>query len=331
VTEPGRLVTVLREGSVVSFDVEGTANLDTGEPLTPDSIFYVGSVSKQFVAACVRSLAEDGAIDLDAPVSASLRELPAWGDRITVRHLVHHTSGLPSPPYHLDGLSPAGVPAYGNADRFARVLEVPDLAREPGTAYGYTNHGYTLLAEIVTRAGVTGLAACARDRLFAPLGMSGSWFRDTEDVLPPRAARGHFEAADGHVYVEPARFHAVGAGGLWTTAADLARWDAASYDDGLVSSLTERGALDDGTPIHYAWGISVRTHRGQPIHSHGGSFPGWLAKMVRFPLQRTTVIVLANREDIDVSALAFDTADEVLGGVLDPDAPHADHTFDGVA
>jgi CubicO group peptidase (beta-lactamase class C family) len=229
-------------------------------------------------------------------------------------------------------LTAAGVPAYGNAERLARVLEVASLEREPGTAYAYTNHGYTLLAEVVARASGSSVAEVARDRLFLPLGMEDSWFRDAETDLPPRAARGHFEATDGRTHVEPARFHAVGAGGLWTTAADLARWDAASYDpSSVVARLTQRGTLADGTPIHYAWGVSVRTHRGQPIHSHGGSFPGWESKMVRFPEQRTTVIVLANREDLGVSALALDTADEVLAGVLDPAAPHADATFDGIA
>ena len=88
--------------------------------------------------------------------------------------------------------------------------------------------------------------------------------------------------------------------------------------------------LDDGTPIHYAWGLSVRTRRGLPIVSHGGNFPGWESKMVRFPTENVTVIVLANREDLDVSGMAFRLAEEVLASVIDPDAPHADDTFDGV-
>jgi CubicO group peptidase (beta-lactamase class C family) len=324
-------VAVIRDGAISSCEVEGVASLETGQPLTADSIFYVGSIAKQFVAACVRSLADEGEIDLDASPKRWIPELPPWGERVTVRQLVHHTSGLPPPPYFLDGLSPAGAPAYGNAERLARVLEVDGLERDPGAAYAYTNHGYTLLATIVARATGRPLADVATERIFGPLGMRDTWFREHEGPLPDRAARGHFEAADGRTYVEPARFHAAGAGGLWTTAADLARWDAASYDDGgLVAVLAERGALADGTPIHYAWGISVRTHRGQPIHSHGGSFPGWLAKMVRFPLQRTTIVVLANREDVDVSALAFDIADDVLATELDLAAPHADETFDGV-
>jgi CubicO group peptidase (beta-lactamase class C family) len=326
VTTPGRVVAVIRDGALASLDVQGCARADTGEPLTETSIFYVGSLAKQFVAACVAMLVAE---ELDDPVRRWIPELPAWGDRVTLRHLVHHTSGLPPPPYFDDGLSAEGVPAYATSDRMARVLAVETLEREPGTAYGYTNKGYTLLGEVVARASGASLARVAQERLFAPLGMRDTFFRDTPSDLPDRAARGHFEAMDGHIYVEPARFHAVGPGGLWTTVADLARWDSAFYEaDSVAAGLTRRGALADGTPIHYAWGLSVRTHRGLPIHSHGGSFPGWLAKMVRFPTDRTTVIVLANHEAIDASALALEVADEVLAGAIDPRAPHADVTFD---
>ena len=119
------------------------------------------------------------------------------------------------------------------------------------------------------------------------------------------------------------------------TVEDLAAWSANFEDDRLTDGwlperLTTRGTLDDGTPIHYAWGLSVRTHRGLPIVSHGGNFPGWESKMVRFPTENVTVIVLANREDLDVSGMAFRLAEEVLASVIDPDAPHADDTFDGV-
>src|SRR5262249_62054304 len=99
--------------------------------------------------------------------------------------------------------------------------------------------------------------------------MTASFFRDEETALPPEAARGHFEASDGEIYVEPARFHAVGAGGLWTTVGDLARWDAAFYDEGSVASrLAERGTLGDGTASHHGWGPAVPTHRGPPVASH---------------------------------------------------------------
>jgi CubicO group peptidase (beta-lactamase class C family) len=164
--------------------------------------------------------------------------------------------------------------------------------------------------------------------------MHDSFFRDAETELPARAARGHFRATDGRLHVEPARFHAVGSGGLWTTADDLARWSANLMDDGLTGgwlaeTMTTPGRLADGRPIHYAWGVSVRTHRGQPIVSHGGSFPGWESKLVVFPEQRATFICLANSQELDVSSLTFNLADHILADSLDPNAPHADQTLHG--
>jgi CubicO group peptidase (beta-lactamase class C family) len=329
----GHLLAVVRAGDVERTDVIGTANADTGRPLAADSLFYVGSLAKQFVAGCARLLEDDGRLDRDAPVTRFVEGLPGWFERVRVRHLIHHTGGIPDRDLNeYPGVPIDGVPARGSTEALKEIRRLPEPASEPGTRYRYSNRGYHLLGQVVSSAAGRPIAAFAHDRIFAPLGMRETFFRDGPTELPRAAARGHFEAVDGATYVEPARFHAVGAGGLWTTVGDLARWDATFYEEGaLASRLVERGALDDGTPIHYAWGLSVRTHRGLPIHSHGGSFPGWNAKMVRFPTARTTVVVLANHEELDVSALAFATADQVLADLLDPSAPHADQTFDGVA
>jgi CubicO group peptidase (beta-lactamase class C family) len=329
----GHVAAVVRQGDVRDVYVEGLANADTGEPLTADSIFYVGSIAKQFVAACVLLLSDDGAIDLDAPVASVVEDLPGWANDVRVRHLVHHISGLRDRDHsQFAGVPLTGVPARSSEDELERVRGVAALATPPGTAYRYCNRGYHLLAAVVARASGSSVAEIARARLFDPLGMRDSFFRDARTPLPDRAARGHFEAVDGATYVEPAGFHAVGAGGLWTTVGDLATWDAAFYDEGHVAPrLARRGALDDGTPIHYGWGLSIRTHRGLAIHSHGGSFPGWNAKMVRSPGERTTVIVLANTERVDPSSMAFEIVDEVLADKIDPGAPHANDTFDGVA
>jgi CubicO group peptidase (beta-lactamase class C family) len=327
----GRVTAVIHDGEITDVTVEGLASADTGESLVRSSRFYVGSLAKQFVAGCARALYDDGVLDIEAPVSRYVVELPGWADDIRVRHLIHHTAGIPDRERHGPPPRPAGVRAVGNDEVMADIRALEATAFTPGTRYAYSNRGYQLLGQVVAAVGGRSLPLLAEERLFAPLGMRTSFFRDQETALPPEAARGHFISNDGGIYVEPARFHAVGAGGLWTTADDLARWDASFYDEGSIASqLVERGALDDGTPMHYGWGVSVRTHRGLPIHSHGGSFPGWTSKMVRFPTERTTVIILANGETGDVSADAFALADDVLGHAIDHAAPHADQTFDGV-
>ncbi len=326
----GAVASIVRNGEASSVGAEAPGH----ERLAIDSIFYVGSIAKQFVAACIAFLERDGGLDLDDPVSRYVPRLPSWGKLVTIRHLIHHTGGVKERSREGPGVPVTGVPAWGNADLLDALRQVDHLDFEPGSRYGYSNRGYLLLAEVVAAASGTTLADIAHERIFEPLGMRDSFFRDAEAPLPDRAVRGHFEADDGNVYVEPARFHAVGAGGLWTTARDLAAWSVNFEEDQLTGGwlperLTTKGSLDDGTPIHYAWGLSVRTHRGLPIVSHGGSFPGWGSKMVRFPTENTTMIVLADREDLDVSAMAFRLADEALADRIDPSAPHASETFDG--
>ncbi len=334
-TEPGVIIDVRGPGPEDWMRLgQGTANIATREPLTGDSIFYVGSLAKQFVAACVAILVHEKTIGLQDPIGSYVPKLPAWGERVHLEHLIHHTGGLPRVYRPSGGIDPVGVPAWGNEELLEEIRAIPEPMDEPGTRHVYTGDGYLLLAEAVTRAAGTPLTAFARERLFEPLAMEDTFFRDAPTELPARAARGHFRATDGRLHVEPARFHAVGSGGLWTTSADLLRWTANLMDDRLTGgwlaeALTSPGRLADGRPIHYAWGVSVRTHRGAKIVSHGGSFPGWESKLVVFPEQRATFVCLANSEELDVSSIVFNLADRILADELDPHAPHARNTLHG--
>jgi CubicO group peptidase (beta-lactamase class C family) len=331
---PGCVVRVLRDGEIGFELATGVTRIDEPEPLEVGTPFYVGSLAKQFVAACAALAERDGALELDHAVSTHVPGLPAWGSQVRLRHLVHHTGGIPDPDRaRTEGPPPEGVPGWGNAEMLEQLQDVEELDTVAGACYAYSNRGYVLLAEAVAQATHSPLSTFARDRIFEPLGMTSTFFRDRSSELPPGAARGHFRAIDGEIHVEPARFHAVGAGGLWTTLDDLGRWDALlGGSDPLTGGwlperLATRGRLDDGTRIHYAFGLSVRTHRSLAIVSHGGSFPGWEAKMIRFPEQRTSVIVLANGEEFDVSSMALEIADEVMADHLDPSAPTADETL----
>jgi CubicO group peptidase (beta-lactamase class C family) len=330
--EGGQVTAILRHGAIARADAVGRARMDRSEPLTPSSVFYVGSIAKQFVAACVAMLERAGHVRLEDPVGRYVPRLPPWGERVTIEQLLHHTGGVRERARTGPGVPATGVPGWGNEDLLDQMRAVEELDFEPGSRYGYSNRGYLLLAEVVAAATSSSLRVFAQERIFDPLGMGATFFRDAQTPLPPEAARGHFRAADGAIHLEPARFHAVGAGGLWTTVGDLARWDALFIEDLLTGGwlpqrLLRRGHLGDGRPIHYAWGLSVRSHRGLAIVSHGGTFPGWGSKMVRFPEEDLTVIILANRED-DVSSRAFTQADELLRDALDPSAPPATETFD---
>ncbi|MEA2579259.1 MAG: hypothetical protein QOE83_151 [Actinomycetota bacterium] len=330
---PGLTLLILQGRRPFAQTTKGLARVTDGSLLRADSIFYVGSIAKQFVAACIALLEHDGALSVDDPIGRYVEDLPPWGDDVRIEHLLHHTSGLRDAERasHM-GVPTDGLPAWSTDDQLAKVRALQTLAHPPGTVYHYSNRGYVLLAKAIERAAAEPLSRLAQRRIFDPLGMSATMFRDRPGALPAAAARGHFEAIDGARYEEPARFHAVGAGGLWTTTADLARWDA-NFDDDLLTGgwlperLTRVGSLNDGTPLHYAMGVSVRTHRGLPIVSHGGSFPGWESKMVRFPSAGTTFICLGNTDDLDVSGLVFDVADLLLADQMDPTAPTAEETL----
>jgi len=330
---PGLTFLVLQDGHPLTQVTKGLARVTDGSALNHDSVFYVGSLAKQFVAACVALLELDGVLSVSDPIASYVDGLPPWGADARLEHLLHHIGGLHDAERasHM-GVPADGVPGWSSDDQLGTVRALDSLAHEPGTHYHYSNRGYALLAHAVERAGGEPLSRLARRRIFEPLGMAETMFRDRPDPLPPAAARGHFEAIDGLRYEEPARFHAVGAGGLWTTAGDLARWDANFSHDRLAGGslperLTQVGRLNDGTPLHYAMGVSVRTHRGLPIVSHGGSFPGWESKMVRFPSAGTTFICLANTDDLDVSGLVFESADLILEDRMDPTAPTAEETL----
>ena len=330
---PGLTLLVLRDGAPFTQVTRGLARVTDGSPLTDDTVFYVGSIAKQFVAGCVALLERDGALSVEDPIARYVDDLPPWGADVRLGQLLNHTGGLhDAERFSHIGVPTDGVPAWSTDDQLAKVRALPALAHEPGTVYNYSNRGYVLLAKAVERVAGGSLAQLSARRIFKPLGMTATMFRDRPEALPAAAARGHFEAIDGKRYEEPSRFHAVGAGGLWTTTADLARWDANFDEDALTGGwLPERlmraGSLRDGTPLHYAMGVSVRTHRGLPIVSHGGSFPGWESKMVRFPTARTTFICLANTDDLDVSGLVFEVADVLLADRLDPTAPTAAETL----
>ena len=326
---PGAIVAVLSGGEVMSWSSRGRVSVGEDDgPLTPETVFYVASVSKQFTAACVAVCEMDGLIDVDASIRIWLPTLPLHFQPITPRLLIHHVGGLPPGPEQL-------VHAPGPPNQWWRDLGLWDLVEvlskeerlmwPPGSRYSYANTGYWLLAAIVERASGQTLGAFARERLFAPLGMTMTRFREDPDEPQPTLAPGHL-FADGAYHPVRTRFHGVGDGGLLTSIEDLAKWDLfwsgrSILGRELPSRLLDRGRLNGGARLYYAWGVTARTHRGVRIISHGGRFIGYLSKLVRFPDQDLSLACLANTEDIDVDKLTMSLADLVLGNIVDPTAP----------
>jgi CubicO group peptidase (beta-lactamase class C family) len=303
-------------GDLVVERAAGQADLERAVALSPTSVIEAGSVSKQVTAAAVLLLALDGQLDLDADVRRWFPELPTYERSITVRHLLTHTSGLRDwgAIVQLEGW-PRGSRAHTNAHVVQVAARQQALNYAPGDAYSYTNTGYNLLAELVQRVSGKSLAVFSRERLFVPLGMtSTSWRDDHRRVVPGRAlaysggTRPSLSMPDESAY---------GNGGLLTTVADLLRWTDAlnrrTLGAPFADSLVRRMVLTGGDTIDYALGVNVLDHRSTRELSHSGSTGGYRAHLLHFPERRAGVAVLCNGASFNATQLAEQLADSVIG------------------
>jgi CubicO group peptidase (beta-lactamase class C family) len=338
---PGCALAVLQDGAVRYARGYGRANLDYDVPLTPRTAFYLASVSKQFTAAAVALAAEQGYLSLDDDVRRWFPELPDYGRTITVRHLVHHTSGLRD---YLTLMQLAGMP-FGNVWAPAEIVDLVARQRQlnfpPGDEFLYSNSGYFLMAQLVGRATGRSLRQFTTEEIFRPLGMHGTWFHDDAWIVvperavayaPDRAAGGAGDdgtrragdhAPAGFRMTHLFQFDGVGSGGLYSTLQDLAIWDANLYANRIggpdfLPTLHTRGILTTGDTLPYAFGLIHGEYRGLRTVEHGGSMMGFRTGFLRFPDQRTSVIALCNLATIDPAALGRRVADAVLGERMGP-------------
>ncbi|WP_433434974.1 serine hydrolase domain-containing protein [Nonomuraea sp. CA-141351] len=291
-----------------------------GEPLDATTVAYAASLSKQMTAACAAQLAQRGDLDMESALSRWLPQLPAWADTIRLRHLVHHTAGLPAG---------SRIDAFmaGDADRTSQAViqalaQFPALDRQPGAEHVYSNAGYVCLAAAVEQAAGQPLPDYAQRRLFAPLAMANTCYWPGPDPTPAGAAP--------LTHPHPAPL-SLGDGGVWTTAGDLLQWSQALNADELgISTLMQTpGCLDDGTPIDYAWGIGVRSHAGHRVYRHGGGWPGLRALLARIPDLDLSVVLIAIA---DHTERRVDLLDSLLDEVTNPtsQALHITGQCDGV-
>lgn len=321
---PGCAVGVDRGGAPLVRRAYGMASLESGVPFTVGTISESGSVAKQFVAAALVLLARDGVLGLDDDVSRWVPEVRGIGRRITVRQLLSHTSGLPDryTLHDVEGRA-AGDVDHTNAEVIEIVARLRDLNFEPGEDYLYSNTGYVVAVAVLERASGKSLQAFTQERIFAPLGMRDSrWREDHRVVVPGRAAAYAGTAASGYRNDHPFT-RVFGSGGLLTTVDDFLRWSAAlQTGDGhwgaVRDSLQAVIRLNDGTSITYGLGVTTDTWRGVPRVSHTGSTGGYRAALVRFPAQAVSVALLCNVGSANPGALAAGVAAVVLGDALAP-------------
>jgi CubicO group peptidase (beta-lactamase class C family) len=319
---PGIALAVVRDGRIIYKRGYGMANLEQGIPIFPDTVFYVGSVSKQFTAFCIAMLAHEGRISLEASIRDYLPELPECFAPVQVQHLIYHTSGIRDF-YELMIL--AGVRTdsdyYDHADIMELLKRQRTLNFPPGEQELYSNSGYFLLAELTARVSGKTVNEFARERIFGPLGMADTIFHQDHAMLVPRRADGYAPDRAGGFKRYMGHMNIVGAGGVFSTVEDLYLWDEALYggqfDSELIEMMHRRGKLNSGEEIDYAFGLSTAKYRGLDVVMHGGALFGFRAGYVRFPAQRLSVICLGNLSTLSPEELALSVAEIYLGELME--------------
>lgn len=313
---PGCAVAVSRNGQAIATRAYGMADLEKGVPATPDSIYEAGSDSKQFTAAAILMLAREGKLSLDDDIRKYLPELPAYSAPVTIRHMLHHTSGL------RDWGSVAAIEGWPRNSRTASnddVLEIASRQSElnfaPGAHYLYSNSNYNLAAIVVARVSGQSLADFTSEHIFKPLGMTHtSWRDDHGEVVAGRT--GAYDYQDGVYRNDQVIEDAYGNGGLLTTVGDLVKWqaalDAGTFGTGFTEQMQTPTKLNDGTPIAYALALVNLDHHGQQEVSHSGSTGGYRAWMARYPKQKLAVSLLCNTGNADTPVLGREVADVFL-------------------
>ena len=319
---PGCAVAVSHEGKQILARAYGMADLEHGVPNTPETVFEPGSVAKQFTAASTILLALDGAISLDDVVRKYIPELPDYGEPVTIRHLLHHTSGL------RDWGSVAGIEGWRRTTRVHTHTHMLDIASRqkslnypPGEYYSYTNTGYNLQAVLAERVSGMSFARFTKTRLFEPLGMTRTEWRDdfTRIVKDRAVAYRRTEDGDFHMLMPFENVH--GNGGLLTTVGDLLRWTR-NLETGklggpaFLEEIHRQGVLNSGRQIAYAAGLIIGEYRGVPEVQHSGGTAGYGGFLTRFPDQGIGVAVMCNVAGAGPGGLAHEVADLYLGDAL---------------
>ncbi|HEX6975521.1 MAG TPA: serine hydrolase domain-containing protein, partial [Vicinamibacterales bacterium] len=340
-TTPGCAVGVGVGGKPVLTRGYGMADLEHDVANDADTIFEAGSVSKQFTAAAVLLLARDGKLSLDDPVRQYIPELPAYargsgaaapqalsagggpdyGVPLTIRHMLTHTSGL------RDWGEVAGIAGWPRGTRVhthAHVLDIVSRQKAlnftPGTIWSYSNTGYNLAVIIVSRVSGKSFADFSRERIFQPLGMTHTSWRDDYTRIVKHRAIAYERAADG--YHEDMPFENVhGNGGLLTTVGDLLRWNENFVspvvgDKAFVTEQQTRGHFSDGREHEYGLGLYVRPYHGVLEVGHSGSTAGYRAYLARYPERHVSVAVLCNAANANATQFAHAVADLYLGNAV---------------
>ena len=323
---PGAALSVIRDGEIIYKRGYGMANLEYDIPIAPTTIFDIASVSKQFAGFAIATLLHEGKLALDDDIRMHLPDVPDFGTKITIRHLVHHTSGL------RDWVQ-ALVIAGGQMDdviSFKHILKMvrrqKDLNFEPGTAFLYSNTGYNLLAEIVKTITGDTFREWTDANIFQPLAMTSTHFHDDHEMIVKNRAYSYSSEKDSGFKNAVNNLTALGSSSLYSTVEDLSKWilnfdDARIGRQAVIEQMHQRGVLNNGKQISYAFGLDIGEYRALKTVGHGGSWRGFRSHLLCFPDQKFGIVILCNLDTFNPLNLAKKIADIYLADVLAPKAP----------
>lgn len=314
---PGGSIGIIKDGELIYSKGYGLANLEYEIPNSASSVFRIASTSKQFTAACIILLAEKGLLNLQDDLKRIFPDFPAYANEITISHLLNHTSGI------RDYLQLAYLKGLGEDDHYVDeelmewLVNQFDLNFPPGDEFLYSNSGYWLLGQIVEKVSGMNMAEFAQQEIFEPLGMTQTHFHNDHTRVVKQRASGYMPGESDKFKINMTTLDMIGDGGIFTSVNDIKKWDDAFYDRSVLSDsfwnmMTTPGVLNNGEAIDYAAGLFISEYNGLKTISHGGAFVGFRAEFIRFPEQKFSIAIFANRGDVNPTNLAYQVADVFL-------------------
>ena len=310
---PGTSVAVLKDGKIIKAEGYGLANVELNVPARPETVYKIGSVSKQLIAAGIMILIQDGKLSLDDKISKFLEGTPDTWKEITVRHLLTHTSGLVR---EAPGFDPLKI--QDDADVIKTAYPLP-LRFAPGEKWEYCNVGYFSLAEIIRKVSGKPWGDYLNERLFLPLEMNSTRTTTMTEIIQNRASgyvwrNNKLENAGIYLALRPS-------GAFFSSVLDLAKWDAALYADKILKSsvrdqMWSPVKLNNGATHQYGFGWELSTVGGHKLVHHGGSLPGFRAQIARFLDDKLTVVVLTNGDNANPNSIALGIAAFYIPGLI---------------
>jgi len=299
---PGLALEIIKNGKPARIAGYGVANLEWHTAVAPETVFEIGSVTKQFTAAGILLLAQEGKLSVDDKISRHLKETPPSWANITLRHLLTHTSGL----RNYTGLDGFELTRHLTQAQFVRRIGSEPLDFAPGEKWSYSNTGFNLLGYVIENVSGRGYWQFMQERIFGPLGMSSTTNRDPRRVIPLRASGYETDRAGHYVNRDYDLTDIFSAGAVVSTVLDMAKWNRALDQHTLLTAATEQEMwtpvrLNNGTTHAYGFGWFLDPLQGRPNIGHSGSTSGFSASIQRFPQDGLAVIVLTNSDEMGVA------------------------------